>query len=208
MRAHALDERQERTRQEIERRRRRLCVPPEIRDRARAGRRQQRGAGRSATPACSCRRCRSRTSSRRRVACRVERRAYCEPSFAPVDGRRPQICRRGLHRREVLAHAGRASRGCARMCSMRNGLARADGRATSAERKICPPPSPSEPSISIIASTLHAHDLLQRVDDLDEVAPAPPSPRRCPCRPPASRRSRPRPCGTRRPRSPRRARRP
>src|SRR6185436_9594293 len=38
-------------------------------------------------------------------------------------------------------------------------------------RRICPPPSPREPSMSTgaVTSALHAYDLLQLVNDLDEI---------------------------------------
>ena len=38
-------------------------------------------------------------------------------------------------------------------------------------------------AVALPQLTLHAHHLLERVHHLDQVASAPPSPRRCPCRP-------------------------
>src|SRR5688500_16964303 len=57
------------------------------------------------------------------------------------------------------------------MRSMRNGWRVMSDRASEV-RRICPPPSPNEPSISIIRgpSTLHANDLTQRMHDVDEIA--------------------------------------
>src|SRR5262245_25233630 len=57
----------------------------------------------------------------------------------------------------------------ARMCSMRKAW-RVQTASDKADRKICPPPSPSEPSMTTTFSPLDADDLLQRVHDLHEIA--------------------------------------
>jgi hypothetical protein len=56
----------------------------------------------------------------------------------------------------------------ARIFSMRNGLP-VTVESASAVPRIWPPPSPDEPSIVNIASSLHANDLVQSVHDLDEI---------------------------------------
>src|SRR5688572_27352850 len=55
------------------------------------------------------------------------------------------------------------------MCSMRNACPVQMARER-AERRICPPPSPCDPSILITHSSFHAYDLLQRSHDLNEIA--------------------------------------
>src|SRR5438552_1021373 len=56
----------------------------------------------------------------------------------------------------------------ARIFSMENGVP-VTSESASAVRRICPPPSPCDPSIVITTSSLDAHDLPERVHDLDEV---------------------------------------
>src|SRR6266508_189840 len=56
----------------------------------------------------------------------------------------------------------------ARIFSIRNGVPVAIDSA-SAVRRICPPPSPCAPSIVSTFSPLDAHDLAERVHDLDQV---------------------------------------
>src|SRR6266542_3085076 len=56
----------------------------------------------------------------------------------------------------------------ARIRSMRNGVPLTSESASDV-RRIWPPPSPRDPSTVSIASSLHAHDLPQRVHDLHEV---------------------------------------
>src|SRR2546426_12660820 len=56
----------------------------------------------------------------------------------------------------------------ARIFSMENGVP-VTSESASAVRRICPPPSPCDPSIVTTTSSLDAHDLPERVHDLDEV---------------------------------------
>src|SRR5436190_6900381 len=56
----------------------------------------------------------------------------------------------------------------ARIFSMRNAVPVTSDRPR-AVRRICPPPSPCEPSISSTASSLYADDLAQPVHDIDEI---------------------------------------
>src|SRR5919197_194309 len=56
----------------------------------------------------------------------------------------------------------------ARICSMRNGVP-VTRESASAVRRICPPPSPCEPSMVSTTSPLDTHDLVEGVHDLDEV---------------------------------------
>jgi hypothetical protein len=51
---------------------------------------------------------------------------------------------------------------------MRNGLP-VTIESASAVRRICPPPSPNEPSMFNIASSLHAYDLMKGMHDFDEI---------------------------------------
>src|SRR5687768_16599849 len=54
------------------------------------------------------------------------------------------------------------------MRSMRNGVP-VTSESVRDVRKIWPPPSPRDPSMVSIRSALHAHDLSERVHDLDQI---------------------------------------
>jgi hypothetical protein len=150
LRAHAPQQRQEHLGDELEGRRHRV-VGAALEGQARACRARAAAAtAPSAAPASPSRRCRPRRCSRRGTAPGVNTSSVLAELVADDLGRADRGGR--ADGREVLAQQARLDP--ARADAVQPERPPVTSDRVKAERRICPPPSPCEPSISILSFAL------------------------------------------------------